>query len=171
MKIPVHRVPNGSCKAKGRNKAVVVAYATIDDDRHDLSRFFWTLHTGYATRFEAGRCIFVHHDVAGRVVGMDVSHENANKLDNRRANLRHVSRSQNMLNDADGGNRTRRSCPYRGVTRDDKGRSLAKPWRGKVMIHGRTYQTPRFATPEEARDALSELRANLRVREFPEAAA
>jgi hypothetical protein len=39
-------------------------------------------------------------------------------------------------------------------------------WRGKVRVNGRTYQTTRFATPEEARDALAVLR--LSVRQFPE---
>lgn len=34
------------------------------------------------------------------------------------------------------------------------------------MVRGRTYQTSRYATAEEARDALVVLRA-LRVRELP----
>ena len=167
IEIPVHRVPNRSCKAKGRAAAVVVGHAIVDDDQARLATHFWTLHSGYASRREAGRTIFMHHDVAGRVVGADVSHENANKLDNRRANLRHLSRSDNMLNEADG-RRASSTSPYRGVTRDDRNRLLTRPWRGKVTVKGRTYQTRRFETAEEARDALAKLRAELRVREMPE---
>jgi hypothetical protein len=167
MIIPVHRVPDRSCKAKGREKAVVVAGAIVDDDRGYLAQHFWTLFCGYAVRRSHRNTIFMHHDVVGRVAGMDVSHENADKLDNRRANLRHATRSDNMLNEADAVNRSRRSCPYRGVTRDDRSRSLAKPWRGKVTVHGKIYQTRRFATPEEARDALARLRTDLRIRQMP----
>ncbi len=127
IKIPVHRVPDRSCKARGRAKATVVAVAIVDDDRADLKAHFWTLHSGYAARREGG-CRFMHHDIIGRKPGMDVSHENANKLDNRRGNLLHLSRSDNMLNPADGPNRSRVSCPYRGVTRDDRSRGIAR-WR------------------------------------------
>ncbi|HKY51659.1 MAG TPA: HNH endonuclease [Candidatus Limnocylindria bacterium] len=164
--IAVHRIPDRSCKAKGRAKAEVVGHALVDDDMlPDLRRHFWTMHDGYAVRHERGRKVFMHHDVAGRQPGMDVSHENANKLDNRRANLRHVTRGENMRNPADGATVALKSNRYRGVTRDDRSRSLARPWRGKVTVDGRTYQTSRFATPEEARDALEALR--LRVREVP----
>lgn len=168
--IPVHRVPDRSCKARGRAKACVVAHAIVDDDQAHLAQHFWTLHTGYAGRWEKGRKVFMHHDVVGRCPGTDVSHENANKLDNRRENLRHVTRGDNMRNPNDGPTRALRSNPYRGVTRDDKSRRLARPWRGKVTVSGRIHQTKRFATPEEARDALDELRQelNLRVRQFPE---
>lgn len=150
--------------------AKVVALALVNDDRADLDSHFWTLHSGYAARHAGGQTIFMHHDVIGRSPGLDVSHENANKLDNRRGNLRHVTRGDNMRNPADGPNSARRSCPFRGVTRDDRSRPLARPWRGKVTVNGKTHQTRRFGTPEEARDALDDLRRELglRVREMPE---
>lgn len=169
IRIPIHQVPGRSCKAKGRAKALVVAHAMVDDERASLAGHFWTLSTGYAVRFERGHRIFMHHEMIGRIKGLDVSHENANKLDNRRANLRHVSRSENMRNPADGPTAALHSNPYRGVTRDDASRRLSRPWRGKVTVNGKAYQTRRYATPEEARDALSDLRRSLhvRVQEFP----
>lgn len=165
IRIPVHRVPARSCKAKGRAMAMVVAYALVDDVQARLADYFWTLFTGYAVRREHGRAVFMHHDVVGRIAGREVSHENADKLDNRLANLRHVSRSENMLNEADAIRRNRTSCPFRGVSRER--RSISKPWRGKVTVAGQIHQTDRFRTPEEARDALGLLRSSLRVRQWP----
>lgn len=169
MMIPVHRLPYpGTCKAKGRKMAVVVAHAIVDDDLADLANHFWTLMDGYAITSIGGKRVLMHHLVVGRMQGMDVSHENTNRLDNRRNNLKVCSRSVNMLNPADGPRKSNKSCGLRGVTRDDSGRRLAKPWRGKVTVKGRTYQTTRFATAEEAADALARLREDLRVREYPE---
>jgi len=108
----------------------------------------------------------MHHDIIGRRHGYDTSHINANKLDNQRANLRHTTRSENMLNPADGPNKARISCPYRGVTRDDRSRRLANPWRGKVVVHGKIHQTTRYHTAEEARDALIELRLMLGIQHY-----
>lgn len=167
MLIPVHRIPGRSCKRRGRQKANVVAHALVDNDLGRLDSFFWLLHTGYAARHAKGRPVFMHHDVIGRAPGLEVSHKNADKLDNRRENLEHVTRSDNMLNPADGALGSNRSCGLRGVTRDDRSRSLARPWRGKVTVRGKTHQTPRFATAGEAANALAQLGVDLRVREFP----
>lgn len=40
----------------------------------------------------------MHRELTGAQSGVDVDHINGNKLDNRRANLRLVTRSQNMRN-------------------------------------------------------------------------
>lgn len=164
--IPVYRIPNRSCKAKGRSMATVVAEAIVDEQLAHLGSYFWTLHSGYACRHDHGVRIFLHHAVVGRRAGMDVSHENANKLDNRLENLRHVTRSENVLNCADALRSNRKSCQYRGVSRDRK--PLQRPWRGKVTVGGKIYQTARYETPEDAHEALVKLRASIRVREFPE---
>lgn len=168
MLIPVHHVPERSCKAKGRLMAAVVAQAVVDADMRLLAEEFWILHCGYAATWRRGRRVFMHHAVIGRQPGLDVSHENANKLDNRRENLRHVDRSVNMLNPADGPSKANQSCGIRGVTRDDCSRPLARPWRGKVTVRGETHQTARFARAQDAALALARLRLKLRVREFPE---
>lgn len=170
MLIPVHRLPYpGACKASGRAAAKVVAYAIVDDDMASLAGEFWTLHTGYACTWRRGKRVFLHHAVAGRSDGMDVSHENSNPLDCRRENLAHRTRSGNMLNPNDRVRRTRSSCEFRGVSRDNRERPLTRPWRGAVTVNAKTYYTPRFASPEEAALALNALRASLglRVREYP----
>jgi len=170
MLIPVYKLTHpGACKSKGRANARVVSYALVDDsDGPVLSLHFWTARKdGYAQTSVRGKNILMHHMVVGRVIGCDVSHENANPLDNRRSNLRHCSRSDNVLNPSDRLRVNRKSCPFRGVSRDRK--PLSKPWRGKVTVLGVIHQTKRFATAEEASLALAELRKALRVREFPKA--
>ena len=168
MLIPVHHILGASNKRRGRSIAIVIGYAIVDEDMGHLSNEFWTVTSnGYARTHRGGKSLFMHHAIIGKREGFDVSHENANTLDNRRSNLMHCSRSDNMLNPADGARRSNKSCFIRGISRDDLGRNLAKPWRGKVSVLGKTYQTRRYATPEEAAVALDHLRADLRVREFP----
>lgn len=174
MLIPIYRLTERSNKAKGRATAVEAAKAQVDDDRSDLLDHFWTLSPdGYAKTYIGGRQVFMHRLVLNTDAQGDVSHINANRLDNRRANLALGTRSANLLNTADplsGAN----TSGFRGVTRDDRGRSLKRPWRGKVSVSRKTYQTRRYATPQEAAVALNELRArlgvpqDLRVREWPE---
>jgi hypothetical protein len=162
MKIPVHKYPARPGGKWDRSTAVVVAFALVDDDTAVLASEFWTLSRwGYARTTRGGRSVFMHHAVIGRRPGLDVSHENANKLDNRRGNLRHATRSENLLNPADGPTRALRSNGFRGVSRDDRSHALARPWRGKVQIKGKSYQTARFSAPEEAAAALAELRGKL----------
>ena len=168
MLIPIHKLPYpGACKRKGRAQAVHVADAIVDDNCAFLAVFFWTLSDGYAVTRVKGKTVFMHHLVVDKVDGLDVSHENGNPLDNRRCNLLNCSRSVNMLNPADGPTMRNQSSGLRGVTRDDRGRNLAKPWRGKIQVNGRTHQTRRYATAEEAAQALNKLRSDLRVRQFP----
>lgn len=168
MLIPVYKHTNpGSCKTKGRKDAVIVGHAIVDDHMTCLAKHYWVLHTGYAVTSINGKRVFMHHMVLSKAKGFDISHENANKLDNRLSNLRYRTRSQNMLNTADGARLTNKSCGIRGVTRDDKSRPLAKLWRGKVAILGKVYQTRRYATPEEAATALDDLRRSLQIWEVP----
>lgn len=166
--IPVHKIPARSCKKKGRSMAAVVAFAMVDDsDAQVVVQHYWTLRKdGYAGTSINRKTVLMHHLILPAKPRWDVSHENADPLDNQRRNLAYRTRSENMLNLADALHKNNTS-KFRGVTRDDRSRSLAKPWRGKVHVNGKCYQTQRFLTPEEAHGALQGLR--IRVRELPEA--
>lgn len=174
MKIKVHSIPARSCKSKGRATAIVVAEAVVDDEARSLiEAHFWTLgKDGYPRTREHGHNILMHHLILPAIDGADVSHINGNKLDNRRTNLEYATRSRNMLNTADPLS-SANSSGFRGVTRDDRSRGLSRPWRGKVTVAGKTHQTRRCATREEAAMLLNDLRKGLgvqidpRVREFP----
>lgn len=168
MLIPVHRVlRSGGSPAWRRATAVVVAHAIVDDDMEHLAEQFWTLSRyGYAWRKPDNVNVWMHHQVVGRPTWPTlVSHENANKLDNRRANLRICSCQENRSNPYDAQLKHKRVGNFRGVFCELPG--SASPWRGKVQVGARQYKTPRCATEEEAAALLNELRRSLglRVRE------
>jgi hypothetical protein len=74
------------------------------------------------------------------LVGKGCDHKNRNALDNRRANLRRATHSQNMVNRAAYGKRSRYKGVYPNKTK----------WMGKLTYQGRQYFSPSFETQEEA---------------------
>lgn len=84
-----------------KNKPVR-GYAIVDDqDYEEASKHNWYLSTiGYpvTTTNETGKKIYLHEFIIGKRVGFVIDHINHNRLDARRANLRHVTRSQNNMN-------------------------------------------------------------------------
>ncbi len=93
------KIPLSGKNGKGK-------FAIVDDgDYPYLSQFKWYLSArGYAVR-EVGvrklgtrRCIFMHQEVCKVPKGFEPDHEDGNKLNNQRYNLRKSTRSQNMFN-------------------------------------------------------------------------
>lgn len=130
-------------------------------DEEDFLRFGhlkWTAgsfgrRTGYAYRSEwvgeKCRSILLHRAILGAAPGQIVDHINGDTFDNRRANLRIVSASQNAFN-------TRRS-PSRygfvGITSQTSGR-----YQGRVYVGRRAHYTKSFSSPvlaAAARDVLA----------------
>lgn len=72
-------------------------YVTLVDDADYewLSRWKWHYHGGYAER---GDGVLMHREITDCPAGKEVDHINHDPLDNRRENLRVVTRWQNMLN-------------------------------------------------------------------------
>ena len=72
--------------------------AIVDDEDYEyLNQFKWRFSSnGYANT--SVKTIGMHRLVNNTPQGLDTDHINGNKLDNRRSNLRSVTRSQNMLN-------------------------------------------------------------------------
>ena len=79
-----------------------IAIVDADDFEH-LSKFKWCLSGGgYAMR---GALInnkwttrYMHHEILGETKGRQIDHIDRNKLNNRKCNLRFVTRSQNQQN-------------------------------------------------------------------------
>jgi hypothetical protein len=96
-------------------------FAIVDpEDYSRLARFKWHTHTGtstfYAVRHKPGSCkklIWMHREILGIPPHLYVDHINHNGLDNRKANLRPATKSQNCRNKLLGRKNT--SSKYRGV--------------------------------------------------------
>lgn len=108
--------------------------AVIDIDMVDhIGSYNWYEQHGYASRTSFGKRVAMHQQVmeyAGTYVpkGMPIDHVNRRPLDNRLANLRVVTTSQNAINVASslGGSQ------YRGV----RWNSNAKKWESVIGING-----------------------------------
>lgn len=81
--------------------------------------------------------------------GVTVDHKNRNGLDNRRANLRYATLSQNAMNRRLFKNN---SCGVTGVHYDQNGRGR-KRWRAKITVDSRTIHLGRFTTLVDAEKA------------------
>jgi len=119
-------------------------YALVDDgDYKYLSQFKWhyskSRKTGYARgRAEGRKPSYMQHVIMGYRM---VDHINGNGIDNRRKNLRYVTRSQNMRNCKIYANNT---TGYKGVTRD-RGLFVARIWVDNEAIYLGSSNTARGA--------------------------
>ena len=117
--------------ANGRGVALV-----DDQDYERTSKHRWYYCRGYAIASVGGVTTGMHRMVVDAPKGMDVDHINGDKLDNRRANLRMATRSQNMANRR--GAAAHNRLGVRGVT-SDRGCAYVARIRvqGKLIIIGR----------------------------------
>ena len=114
--------------------------AIVDDELYEeLSKHRWHLTCkGYAGRAPyPGKTIFMHRVVNQTPDGMQTDHINGNKLDNRRANLRSCTNTENS--------RARRRKPpasgLRGVKRGPSGKFYANIWVEGKHRHLGTFES------------------------------
>lgn len=131
--------------------------ALVDDaDYPILSAFKWCAalmpdhRYVYAVRSEytrdSRRTVFMHREIAEAGPGTYVDHINQDTLDNRRANLRLCSHSENLRNSRGHRNRLSR---YKGVSRQG-GR-----WRALIQIDGKQHYLGGFKSEEDAASAYN----------------
>jgi hypothetical protein len=137
----------------------------VDDEDFELaSRYSWRgaatirngeLYTMYAvtganTRY-CDSFLMLHRLLCPVPAGLTVDHVNGNPLDNRRANLRPATRTQQMWNTAP--KRMRNgipsASPYKGVCRTNP-YDAARPWAARIRVGGATVSLGRFQTEYEA---------------------
>lgn len=96
----------------------------------------------------------MHREIMGLGHGdpREVDHLNQNGLDNRRANLRVVTKAEQRFNTR--ARDDKKVCPYRGVFQY----KVSGRWYGQVQVNGKKHSTGYFDSPEEANDALVSLR-------------
>jgi hypothetical protein len=127
-------------------------YALIDaGDAEWAGRYYWCLDDGYVRRYGGIR---LHRDVLGLTPGdgLEGDHINLDKLDNRRNNLRVVTRPQSAQNKPSyaGG-----SSQYRGVAWSKS----AKLWVASCNVGGKRVYMERFGSELEAAEAARAARA------------
>lgn len=97
-----------------------------------LIKYKWMFHGGYARRVEKGQTVHLHRFIMRCPYDLEVDHINRNKLDNRRANLRIVTRQQNMCNKS---SYKESSSIYKGVTWHKKD----KIWHAQIRFNNRIH--------------------------------
>jgi hypothetical protein len=123
-----------------------------NDDYKELVKFKWlkTIHGYASSSLGAGRREYMHRLVLNAKPGQEIDHINGNKLDNRKENLRVVTRSQNARNmkpHKDG------SSKYKGVYWD----KTRKSFRVQVCSFGKRYYGGSFKDEKEAGRKYNEL--------------
>lgn len=140
-------------------------FALVDDEDFDyLNQFTWGVSTsGYARRQihirlgvnkYIGERVWMHRFLNKTPDGLFTDHINRNKLDNRKSNLRTVTKSLNGLNRE----KTRRNASgFNGVHFD----SWTKKWRAEIKVSGKKMSLGRFFNIEDAIDARKKAEAKL----------
>jgi hypothetical protein len=113
----------------------------------------WHLNTNGYYRNSKTK-VYLHHFILGKLDNMVCDHINRNKIDNRKSNLRHVTRLENNLNNDFVIN-------SKGVYFDKHGNR----WRACISIKNKTIKLGSFKSKDEAvlarNNAISKYRKNL----------
>lgn len=115
-------------------------YKTIVDDQdYELyGNLKWHYSHGYAARKDLGGTTYLHKLIIGDRLD-EVDHINGDKLDNRRSNLRYVTRSQNNMNKPI---QTNNTSGFKGVHQlKSTGKFQAYIKKDGKRIHLGTYST------------------------------
>ena len=127
----------------------------VDMDDYDyLMQWRWKLHPqGYAAR-TSSRCgkwitILMHMLINNTPDGLETDHINNNKLDNRKCNLRSVTRSTNEHNNPEAIYNT---SGVKGVCWDGS----RQKWMSRINVNGKAYYVGRFNVFDEAVRARKE---------------
>lgn len=127
-----------------------------DEDYESVNEYKWCAwhddartRVWYAVSWVDGRLTKMHQLILNRPIGRDIDHRNSNGLDNRRANLRLCTRSQNLANMEK--RRGNTSSRYKGVNFHKH----TGKWRAEIGSGSGKYIGV-FATEEDAARAYNE---------------
>ena len=129
-------------------------FALVDgEDYQRLAGHLWHCTAyGYAARYggkDKASDTLMHREILDVPDDMEVDHANGDKLDNRRANLRLATRSQNAMNQKQ---HTDSASPYKGVY----WRKDIKRWHAHIQTDGQKMFLGFFDTAEEGARAYNE---------------
>lgn len=149
-------LPDGSVRIPLRARdGSVRAYAIVDAaDAEFANQWRWCLNDGYAVcRTHSAR---LHRVLLGLTHGdgLEGDHINRDRLDNRRANLRVLTKAGNCQNKS---SYTGAASPFRGV----HWHKTSGKWLANVRANGKVHHLGLFATQEEAAEVAREGRRRL----------
>lgn len=129
-----------------------------DEDYEYLSQWKWfykkTSHGGYAVRnsdYKRGKprhSVWMHRVIMKTPNGFETDHINGDKLDNRRMNLRIVTKSQNQWNRK----KQAGSSKYKGIYWN----KANQRWHVQLQMGGKKVWLGYYKTEEEAKKAYDE---------------
>lgn len=133
-------------------------YAKVDDEDFEyLNQWTWGISNGYVARKEflgyvdghrKWKQIYMHRTVMSEP-DIDVDHKFGDKFDNRKSQLRVVTRSQNNMNSE---KKARCSSKFKGVCWF----SPRQTWRTRITVNGKDVFCRYFKTEIEAARAYNE---------------
>lgn len=141
--------------------------AIVDDEDYEwLSRWKWYAlvdkHTVYAAREETvngnSTCVMMHRRICNTPDGYETDHWDGNGLHNCRANLRVVTKSQNMWNRKP---QTNGTSPHKGVG----WHKSRQKWRARIRVNGQQFHIGHFNSEKDAAAAYA-ARAAVEFGEF-----
>ncbi len=126
--------------------------AIVDDEDYEwLSKHKWNFHR-YPKRRDGKEGLLMHRAIMKPPDGYEVDHINRNTLDNRRSNLRIVSRKQNADNRG----------MFKNNTSGVKGVSIHKgKYQASYRHNGKLIYIGRYGTIEEAKQAYETTKFHL----------
>ena len=128
---------------------IEVGFFMVDaDDFEKINKFKWCKNkNGYLVTWKDSKIQYLHHLITGHASNKFsvVDHINRDKADNRKRNLRVVSRSLNSMNS----NQVQGVSSYRGVYYDKSRERFV----ARLMRHGKLVIFRRFKTEKEAAQA------------------
>ncbi len=118
------------------------AHIIMDDaDRHFLVGREWYINITKGGNYIRSRDkVYLHRLLMAPPAGMMVDHINGNGLDNRRANLRLCTASQNHMN------RASQRSGRKGIHFE----KYTQRWRAEITANGKQHKSKRFDTEAEA---------------------
>jgi hypothetical protein len=130
-----------------------------EEDYEYLKQFSWRLESsGYVVTFDKEKYkntkklgyLYMHRMINKTPNELFTDHINGNRLDNRRENLRTVTKSQNMLNK---GTPRHNKSGYKGVYCHKQNNK----WRASISIYGKQTHIGYFESKEDAARAYNEM--------------
>lgn len=116
------------------------------EDFERLNKYKWSLHDNGAVRNQNDKLVFMQHEIVKPGKGFLIDHRNRNNLDNRKANLRICTKSQNSMNRGLQANNT---SGYRGVSFN----KVCKKWEAYIKLDGKRRRLGLYKNKEKAAKA------------------